>query len=58
LEQFKTLKINAIFENLLYSWASSSQTVGMIVISIEPPTKNCEIHDPRVRGSGARAGLC
>jgi hypothetical protein len=48
----KPLKINAIFKNLLfYSWASSSQIVGMIVISIEPSTK-------MVRDSGPRAELC
>ena len=36
----KTTKINAIFKNLvLYSWKSSSQTVCMIVISIESFTK-------------------
>lgn len=46
----KTIKINAIFKNLLiYPWASGSQTVGMIVISIEPSTKILKFIAP---GSG------
>lgn len=51
------ININAIFKKNLYSWASSSQTAGMIVISIELSTKNSEIHGRSVRGSGARVGL-
>lgn len=35
----KSIKTNVIFKNLLYSWTSSSQTIGMIVISFEPSTK-------------------
>ena len=46
----KTSKISAIFKNLLlYSWTSSSQTVGMIVISIKSSTKIVKFMAP---GSG------
>jgi hypothetical protein len=44
----KTIKINAIIKNL-YSSAQSSQTVAMIVISIEPSTKIVKFMAP---GSG------
>ena len=35
----KTTKINAIFQNLLYSWTQSSQSVDKTVFSIKPSTK-------------------
>ena len=46
----KTIKMSAIFKNLLlYSWTSGSQTVGMVVISMEPFTKLVKFVAP---GSG------
>lgn len=53
---FKThiVKICDLFKSLLYSWISKNQTEYMYIVIMK---KDCEIHGPWVKGSGARAGV-
>lgn len=54
----KTIKINAIYKEFFFM-APGLPAVKLLAYckSVELFTKNCEIHRPRIKGSGTRVGF-